>query len=256
MEVLRKVMNNLIEHPENEKFKAIRLSNEAISKTIGSSKSAINLLFLVGFESKGEGLMFADKKYNKNLLKQAAKAIGDIVTTQEEENQVQSLDGFDPYKSVSVGAVELNKAESEEYRVDFMKRAIETEKERRVKAAQTPIKDRELQIFKIKPNEKLCTATRTVIALDMEMSLQEASDAHMDEAQTYLKLKRENEEAQMFKYRALRELQGLRKTPVYTKGYIKLKFPDMYVLQAAFSPSETAEFVYSFIREVILAIYL
>lgn len=47
VEILKKVMDNLVEHPENEKFKAIRLSNEAISRTIGSSKSAISLLLLV-----------------------------------------------------------------------------------------------------------------------------------------------------------------------------------------------------------------
>lgn len=188
--------------------------------------------------------MFADERCSRKLLREAARAMGEIAATQD-NRQVQTSAEFDPYKSAAAGVTE-----SEEYKVDFMQRAIEIEKEKRIKAALTPIKDRELRILKIKPNEKLCTAARNAIALDMEMSLQEASDAHMDETLSYLKLKRENEEGQMFKYRAMRELQGLRKTPVYTKGYVKLKFPDMHVLQAAFSPSETAEFVYSFVREV------
>jgi len=68
--------------------------------------------------------------------------------------------------------------------------------------------------------------------------------------QKYLSLKQESREVQKFSYRAMKELKALRQTPVCTKAYIKLKFPDMYVLQAAFSPSESAEFIYAFVRDV------
>ena len=66
----------------------------------------------------------------------------------------------------------------------------------------------------------------------------------------YMNLKKQNEEAEKFQYRAMKELRKIQSSPVYTKGYLKIKFPDMYVLQAAFSPSETAGFIYDYLRDV------
>jgi hypothetical protein len=47
IEILKKVISNLLLQPKNQKFRIIRLTNETISKTIGSSISAINFLHRV-----------------------------------------------------------------------------------------------------------------------------------------------------------------------------------------------------------------
>lgn len=67
-----------------------------------------------------------------------------------------------------------------------------------------------------------------------------------------MKLKKQNEDAQKFQNRAMKELQKLKSSPVFYKGYIKFKFPDAYIMRATFSPSETSEFVYSFLKNVFL----
>ena len=66
----------------------------------------------------------------------------------------------------------------------------------------------------------------------------------------FMRLKKENEESQEFHNRARKQLEKIRSTPVFSKGYIRFKFPDMHIFEAAFSPSETMSFVYSFLKGV------
>ncbi len=88
----------------------------------------------------------------------------------------------------------------------------------------------------------------------MEMETKSLEDAPIKEEEqltySYMRLKKENEESQEFQSRAKKQLEKLRKTPVFSKGYIRFKFPDAHILQAAFSPNETMEFVYKFLRDV------
>ena len=71
-----------------------------------------------------------------------------------------------------------------------------------------------------------------------------------DATRTFLQLKKENEAASEFQSRAKKQLEHLKKAPVFSKGYIRFKFPDSMFMQAAFSPSETMEFIYSFLKGV------
>ena len=170
---------------------------------------------------------------------------------------------FDPYKPRVTTLTGYKELKSEEYQVDPIQKEIEAEKEKRKLAAQTPIKDREIKVFKIDPNQKICKidnifVTHKLLAAGMEFLERKdpfamESSAMPEEAEAgmqYMRLKKENEEAQMVSHRAAKKLQKLKKTPMYTKGYIRFKFPDMYILQAAFSPSETMTFVYQFLRDV------
>jgi hypothetical protein len=66
----------------------------------------------------------------------------------------------------------------------------------------------------------------------------------------YMTLKKQNQEAQKFHSRGLKELEQIKNIPVFSKGYVKFKFPDTFILRAAFSPSETVKFLYSFLQNV------
>jgi len=63
-------------------------------------------------------------------------------------------------------------------------------------------------------------------------------------------LKKQNQEAQQFHNKGLKELKKIKNVPVFYKGYVKFKFPDTFILRAAFSPSETAKFLYTFLEKV------
>ena len=80
-------------------------------------------------------------------------------------------------------------------------------------------------------------------------------DAEVDEENEatigYMKLKTENEAGQMFQRRVKKQLESIRKAPVFSRGYIRFKFPDMFILQIAFSPSETMQFIYTFLKPVL-----
>jgi hypothetical protein len=108
--------------------------------------------------NREEGLVLPDENYNSLVLSQALVVVGHITFAgvQESESPIQSFPDLDPYESVSAGVIDQEQMHSEEYQIDFMQKAIEAEKEKRRKAALTEIKDRELRIFRIKPNEKLC----------------------------------------------------------------------------------------------------
>jgi len=99
-----------------------------------------------------------NENYNDDILWKAAEAISHIrfEGAQESKEGVQGSPDFNPYEPVSTSVEDQKQIQSEEYQVDFIQKGIEAEKEKRRKAALTEIKDRELKIFKIKPNEKLC----------------------------------------------------------------------------------------------------
>jgi len=52
LEILKKVINNLLDFPGEKKFRTIKLSNEAIAKTIGKSNAAISFLQKVFFNKE------------------------------------------------------------------------------------------------------------------------------------------------------------------------------------------------------------
>lgn len=123
--------------------------------------------------------------------------------------------------------------------------------EKRRKAEKTPVKDREVVVYKtgdVEPSSWLCLYSVAFVPKEE----QEEDKSYEESMQTlsYMTLKKENEEAQRFHNRGQKELQRIRSTPIFSKGYVKFKFPDSRVLRAAFSPSESALFLYNFLKHV------
>eukprot|EP00826_Nyctotherus_ovalis_P008893 TRINITY_DN12314_c0_g1_i4.p1 TRINITY_DN12314_c0_g1~~TRINITY_DN12314_c0_g1_i4.p1 ORF type:complete len:127 (+),score=41.67 TRINITY_DN12314_c0_g1_i4:363-743(+) len=122
---------------------------------------------------------------------------------------------------------------------------------KRKKAEKTPVKDREVTVYKtgdVEPSSLLCL--HFVASAPNEEPEEDKSNEETMQTLSYMTLKKENEEALKFHNRALKELQRIRKMPVFSKGYVKFKFPDTYILRAAFSPSESALFLYTFLKDV------
>lgn len=91
----------------------------------------------------------------------------------------------------------------------------------------------------------------------MEMVSYESAMAdvmpHIEEEEAkmkFLQLKKENEINQAFHSKGKQELDRVKNLPVIMKGYIRFKFPDSYLLQAAFSPKETICSIYAFLKPV------
>jgi len=221
----------------------------------------------LGFELQNDLLTLSDYGYNKIRLKDAIYAIENMLTLYEGfsyiylRNKIEKSEyQFDPYKPLVSSLTGFKDPKIPDYEVDPIQKEIELEKEKRKKAAAAPITDREIKVFKISPTQNPSFLKIYIkIATGIDLAILERKVKFEDEpiipeeaeiSVKYMRLKKENEEAQSFKNRAMKKLQKLKKTPVYSKGYLRFKFPDMHILQAAFSPSENIEFVYKFLKDV------
>lgn len=87
-----------------------------------------------------------------------------------------------------------------------------------------------------------------IVSYEAELEQEEEEETK----KTSTEKEKEKEKHKTFQSKGKNELEKLKKIPIFTKGYIRVKFPNSLILQAAFSPKETMEFVYKFLRDVIL----
>ena len=64
-----------------------------------------------------------------------------------------------------------------------------------------------------------------------------------------LKFLGEQEKKSKFQNKRFQELEKLMKTPNHTRGTVRIKFPDGYLLQGTFGALETVEDIYAFVGQ-------
>lgn len=82
--ILKKLIGNPLNKPDEEKFRTVKLSNETIRKKVATLRGGVGLLKAVGFKKKEgdeEILILEDEVYDKELLENALGQIEDAIAS-------------------------------------------------------------------------------------------------------------------------------------------------------------------------------
>lgn len=112
VDVILRLLRNIVKEPENPKFRKIRMSNPKIREAIGEVGGAVELLEFLGFELKEEGgeicsMMGAPSEKGISLISKAI-ALLEPRKTEEEPKKTENFKSATPANSEEV--VQLKKA--------------------------------------------------------------------------------------------------------------------------------------------------
>ncbi|XP_044490473.1 plant UBX domain-containing protein 2 [Mangifera indica] len=215
VEVVCKLLGNVVKEPENAKFRRIRMSNPKISEAVGEVAGAVELLEFVGFELKEEeGEMWAVMEVPNE------KRIGLI------SKVVELL--LDPKKVEAPLKVEKLKE-------------VEAKDETKDGTEQIKV-DRQIRVFFSVPES---VAAR----IELPDSFYNLSVSELKrEANTR---KKKIEESQLLIPRSYREKQAKAAKKKYRRTIIRVQFPDGVVLQGVFGPWEQTTALYEFVSSAL-----
>lgn len=113
IEVVHKLLKNIVREPENAKFRKIRMSNPKIREAIGEVAGGVELLEFVGFvlrEEEGDmwAAMEVPSEERIGLMKYAVQLL-----EQQKVQELQKTAGSTSVASVEVDKVELKKIDRE-----------------------------------------------------------------------------------------------------------------------------------------------
>lgn len=82
LQIINSICSNIISHPNEEKFRKIKLANPKFNEFVMNVKGAINLLFLCGFEidDQNENLIIKSGNLNIHDLQALVHVIQDYIT--------------------------------------------------------------------------------------------------------------------------------------------------------------------------------
>ncbi|XP_021735029.1 LOW QUALITY PROTEIN: plant UBX domain-containing protein 2-like [Chenopodium quinoa] len=217
VDVVMRLLRNIVKEPENPKFRKIRMGNPKIREAIGEVTGGIELLQEVGFELKEEGgEMWAvmDTPSEDRLLK-----IKETVNIMEQAKP----DG-------SVSSAPIVKVDEK------------VEVEKKVKENEPKIIDREIKVF-FSVSESV--AARIVLP---DSFYQLSSEEVRREAEMR---KKKMADSQLLIPKSFKEKQAQAARKRYTRTIIRVQFPDGVVLQGVFSPKEPTSVLYEFVSSAL-----
>lgn len=216
VEIVLRLLSNIVKEPENPKFRRIRMGNPKIREAIGEVPGGIELLEGVGFELKEEegemwALMDVPSKERLEMLK-------DSIRLFEGTKNVQSA-------SAIASAKEDVKGEAE-----------------KVKKSEPEVVDRQVKVFFSVPES---VAAR----IDLPDSFYNLS---LEEVRREAEMRRKKmAESQLLIPKSYREKQAQAARRRYTRTIIRIQFPDGVVLQGVFSPREPTSALYEFVSSAL-----
>ncbi|GMH26265.1 hypothetical protein Nepgr_028108 [Nepenthes gracilis] len=220
VDVLHRLLRNIIGEPENGKFRRIRMSNPKIKEAIGEVVGGIELLECIGFE-----------------LKEEEGEIWAVMDIPSEENILllrKSVSLLEPQRighSTSLGSVK----EAEQ---------IEPKKDNLISDEQVEPKviDRQIRVFFSVPES---------VAAKIELP-DSFYDRSVDEVKREAELRKKKiAESQLLIPKSYKEKQAKAARRRYTKTVIRVQFPDKVVLQGIFYPWEPTRILYEFVSSAL-----
>ncbi|KAF3432136.1 hypothetical protein FNV43_RR26875 [Rhamnella rubrinervis] len=212
VEVVLKLLSNIVREPENAKFRKIRMSNPKIREAIGEVAGGVELLEIVGFELREEeGDMWAAMEVPSEerigIIKQAIELL--------EQPKVQ-----EPQKTKSSSPESVEADEK-----------IEPKKI-----------DRQVRVF-FAVSENI--AARIVLP---ESFYNLSADELKREAAAR---KKKIADSQLLIPKSYKEKQAKASRKRYSKAIIRIQFPDGVVLQGVFLPWEPTSSLYEFVSSAL-----
>lgn len=231
--VLSKIIQNIVENPNDETKRRLKASNMAFYSKVGKFSMAHKFMKSIGFVKNTEGFSMPYQNVNVELLVVAFNILKEIYCQVESLNysqdstQQQMVTSINPIlKPDDPSLYNPNLLEKEKQRVLNEKKAQEAKK----------IEDRKIMIYPRVQEQKMVQP--------------DEYDSDKDDGTVgALTLLKKNEEDRHFQSRAMKELGNLKKRKVFSAITIKIRYPGDLILQAIFSPYETLSDIYSFVRE-------
>ncbi|KAL1365862.1 hypothetical protein HN51_013817 [Arachis hypogaea] len=214
IDILLKLLKNVVREPENAKFRKIRLGNPKIKEAVAEVIGGTELICFLGFELKDENgetwaVMELPSEEQIRLIKKATLLLESQLVLQVSP------------KSENLAAASADNIDA--------------------KPESKPI-DRQVKVFFAVPE--------TVAAkIELPDSFYKLS---VEEVRREAELRRKKiEESQLLIPKSLKEKQAKAAKKRYTKAIIRVQFPDGVVLQGVFSPWEPTMALYEFVSSAL-----
>ncbi|CAH9134293.1 unnamed protein product [Cuscuta epithymum] len=212
LEVILRLLSNILKDPENAKYRKIRMGNPKIKEAITDVAGGVELLEFVGFELAdvdGEvwAVMDAPPSDEKIVLLKKTLSLLDLSEVQKEENVHLERD--------------LAKAEE---------------------PAEPKKIDRQIRVFFAVPES---------VAAKIELPDSFFNLSHEELKRESETRKKKIEESQLLIPKSYKEKMAKAGKKRYSKTVIRIQFPDGVVLQGVFLPSEPTTCLYQFVSTAL-----
>ncbi|CAK8579615.1 unnamed protein product [Lathyrus sativus] len=213
VDIVLKLLRNIVKEPENVKFRKIRLSNPKIKEAVAEVSGGVELLSFLGFvlkEENGEtwALMEVPAEEKIGLIKKAIVLL---------EPQLVK----DPPKKESL---------------------VSTASVEKVADVEPKKIDRQVKVF-------FAVSESVAAKIELPDSFYKRS---VDEVRRDAELRRKKfEESQLLIPKSLKEKQAKAAKRRYTRTIIRIQFPDGIVLQGLFAPWEPTTALYEFVSSAL-----
>lgn len=263
---LARLLKNVLNAPDNPKFRLIKTDNPAISTIFENNRKLLQYLILVGFtdKSKKENKFELVGELAPSELDTVYRAYMTLVETCVKSfskggfsMSVESFPGyvtgkeFNPYKTIKFSTNSLSKEKKKPAQGSRFEKALKKlylEREQIMESAGLP--KRYFVAF---------------TSLSEAMKFQKEGEESSDEENSKIVRKankrlvmlakraqdKQSKRSKQFSTLAMREFEKLKDQPVFTRALIRVKFPDGTVLQAFFSPREKVSDVISYFAQYL-----
>lgn len=218
VEVVKKLLGNLLKEPGNDKYRRVRLGNPRIKEAVADREGGLELLEAVGFtigDESGELFAVMDEVPQDARLGGIRQAVF-LLERSHPSTPLQTQVEAEPKKSCSNGVDE----------------------QRGVKK----IVDRQIRVFFNVPG--IPVAENDIPDSFYKLSSQEVSNE--------AKMRRERlEQSRLLIPKSYKEKQALAARQKYKQAVIRVQFPDGVILQGVFLPAEATGSLYEFVASAL-----
>ncbi|KAJ4824617.1 Plant UBX domain-containing protein 2 [Turnera subulata] len=222
VEVVLRLLRNIVKEPENPKFRKVRMGNPKIREAVTEVAGGVELLELVGFELKEEnGEMWA------------------VIEEVPKEEKIGLI-----HKAIRL--LEPKKVE------EVVKKVEEVVKKAEADPSVAPVEKEE----KVEP-KKIDRQTRVFFSVPENVAARiELPDSFYNLSAEEVKReadmrKKKIAESQLLIPKSYREKQAKAARKRYTRTIIRIQFPDGVVLQGVFAPWEPTGALYEFVSAAL-----
>lgn len=213
LDIVLKLLRNIVREPDNSKFRKIRLSNPKIKEAIGEAVGGVDLLEFVGFKLREEdGEMWATME----------------VPTAEEINILGKV----------VDSIDRPKLDEQQQKPSTATMAT-TQADELVEPKKV---DRQIRVFFAVPEN---------IAANIELPDSFYNLSVEEVKREAIMRKQKIAESQLLVPKSYKEKQAKAARRKYTRTVIRIQFPDGVVLQGVFSPREPTSALYEFVSTAL-----
>eukprot|EP00505_MAST-04D_sp_SCG-Rhode-Island_P000229 Stramenopile-MAST_4_protein_229 len=284
---LMKIIRNILMSPSfDAKKRSIRQDNAAFYEKVGRVRGGVNLLLVVGFKALGvdsnrlvlsaddedkealfEAMVQLDQECNALEIEQKDRPTlptkGEVEAADSKTRELKvAVSDFNPYST------QIRRNAPQPRSTNDVAQMSETEQKLKVlearlqellKKRKVPSTDAERNVIVFAPGNGPSRASLQQLGREMEDNGEVDNVGHgkkktssgLSEAQmvmqTIKRRREQRERNEIFRTKAMRDLETLQKMRIYSTVILRLQFSDGWIIQANFSPGERVDDVINFL---------